>query len=307
MADTGDWLQAIEDWLGPKGHGFKKIYIHTTGEESHFQGAKYDAWLGFLAFVSGNRGPENWPHVFTSHSFNTEEGQREALARGGIDLPALGMFHGVRTDPNVQIQQAKDAGKPFLFYGVRGRLVPGFYLWKAGAQGSFHEWYNRFEGALNNDWDNPQPLLHEGPGWNNAHYSQKGEMVGSWMWEEIREGIDDDAYMTTLEHWIDVTAGDSRPDVVAARNEAVETLEDVRSQIDVVAGTGMQSPEDDSISPGVYARVGLNMIRAFADRGKGFDRLRRKASDATSKLVLVAAEQSPAPAATENEEAAGQP
>ena len=53
LADTGDWLQAIDDWLGPKGHGFEKIYIHTTGEESHFQGAKYDAWLGFLALARG--------------------------------------------------------------------------------------------------------------------------------------------------------------------------------------------------------------------------------------------------------------
>jgi hypothetical protein len=49
------------------------------------------------------------------------------------------------------------------------------------------------------------------------------------------------------------------------------------------------------------------MIRPFADREKGFDRLRRKASDATSKLVLAAAEQSPAPAATENEKAADRP
>ena len=41
------------------------------------------------------------------------------------------------------------------------------------------------------------------------------------------------------------------------------------------------------------------MIRPFADRAKGFDRLRRKASDAISKLVLAKAEKnSPSPTST---------
>ena len=293
IQDTEDWLQALEEKLGPNGYGFEAIYIHVTGEESHYEGAKYRAWLAFMAFVSENRSAEKWPHVWTTHSFNTEPGQREALAQGGVDLPALGMFHGIGSDAVDQIQQAQQAGKPFLFYGLRGRLVPGFYLWKAGGSGSFHEWYTRYEGASNNDWDNPiafdhaghaGTLLHEGPGWDNVHYSPTGEVVGSWLWEEIREGVDDDAYMTTLEHWIEATRGDARPAVVTARRQAQETLEDIRSQINL-RNTGRHSVEEEEASPGMYTRLGLTLVRPWADHATAFDRIRRQASRATAALV----------------------
>ena len=303
IQDTEDWLQAIEKRLGPDGYGFEAIYLHITGEESHYTGAKRQAWLALLAFVSENRTAQQWPHVFTTHSFNTEPGQREALAQGGVDLPALGMFHGIGTDAALQVQQAQQTGKPFLFYGLRGRLVPGFYLWKAGGSGSFHEWYSRFEGAPNNDWDNPiafdhaghsGSLLHEGPGWDNAHYSPTGKMVGSWMWEEIREGVDDDAYMVTLEHWIEATRDDPRATVVAARHQAQETLEDIRSQIDL-RDVGGHSAEEQSASPGIYARVGLSLVRPWHDGALAFDRMRRQASAAITKLVRAKASETVGP------------
>ena len=175
------------------------------------------------------------------HTFNTAEGQAAALDRD-VDLPAIGMFHDIQGSAKTQIDQARARKQPFLFYGLQGRMVPGFYLWKSGANGSFHEFYGRFEGALNNDWDSRVRLssrglatagLSEAPGQSSAVYSNSGRMIGSWYWEEIREGVDDDAYMNTLQHWIDSTESDNRLNVMTAREAALATLAFIESEIDL--------------------------------------------------------------------------
>ena len=129
---------------------------------------------------------------------------------------------------------AQAARKPFIFYGCPGRIMPGFYLWRAKGYGSYHESYNKYECTPNNDWDNPPTdmgggnfkVRHETNGFCNAVHSLK-RMISSWYLEEFREGVDDDAYLTTLERWIERTESDTRPAVVAARQQAQAALEEV--------------------------------------------------------------------------------
>ncbi len=302
VADTEAWLRAIEKRFGPSGHGFEEILIHVTAEENHYEetgggfGDSWYAWLDFLAHVANERGPKNWPHVRTVHTFNTHEGQERALAEANVDVPALGMFHGVHSNPEDQIFDANAAEKPFLLYGLRGRLVPGFYLWKAGASGTYHEWYTRFDGVINDDWDNivgyandgsSVELLNEGPGWANAHFSADGKMVGSWMTEELREGVDDDAYMTTLEHWISATASDLRPGVVSARSDALDALQTIREGIDLNAVVHNETNPEAPLEPTHFGRGGLNLVRTIEGGPPGFDALRQVAIDAIRELVTA--------------------
>jgi len=56
-------------------------------------------------------------------------------------------------------------------------------------------------------------------------------MIGSWFWEELREGVDDDAYLTTLERWIERAKQRRAPAVVAARKQAKATLAEIADHI----------------------------------------------------------------------------
>ena len=151
-------------------------------------------------------------------------------------------------------------------------MVPGYYLWKAGASGTFHEFYAPYFGTLNNDWDNDlgmdsnaRQVLNEAPGWCNAVYSPSGRMIGSWFWEELREGVDDEAYLKTLEHWIDRAKPRREPAVVAARRKAEAALSEIADQIDL------------DIERTVGSR-GLSLYQPFAP--EEYDALRSKAAGA---------------------------
>ena len=298
--DTKSWLKAVEDRFGPAGAGFEKIYLHASAEESHYResgnklGASWHAWLDFFSDVRFSREDNGSPHVFSVHTFNTAEGQAAGLDRD-VDLPAIGMFHGIQGSAKTQIDQARSRENPFLFYGLQGRMVPGFYLWKAGANGSFNEFYGRFEGALNNDWDSRVRLnsrglatagLSESPGLSSAVYSNSGRMIGSWYWEEIREGVDDDAYMNTLQHWIDRTESDNRLNVMTAREAALATLAFIESEIDLDE-IGQLDSEKAAADRKLLHRHGLKLLRPFDDGVHSFDSLRREAAIAIGQLVIA--------------------
>ena len=272
--DTGRWLEGLGRKLAEA--GFTRVYLHASAEESHLPPkAGAEGWKGFLRYVRENR--DRWPNIYTAHTCNTEWGYPIALAE--CDLVGLGMFHGVRESAFAQVEAARASGRPFLLYGTRGRMVPGYYLWKAGASGTFHEFYAPYFGTLNNDWDNDlgmdsnaRQVLNEAPGWCNAVYSPTGRMIGSWFWEELCEGVDDDAYLTTLEHWIDRAKSRREPAVVAARRKAEASLLEI----------------SDSIELDVQRTLGgrgLSLYRPFAPRE--YDALRSKAAAATTELIAA--------------------
>jgi len=275
VEDTGRWLDALSGKLAES--GFTKVYLHASAEESHLpKKAGVEGWKNFLRYVRENR--NRWPNIYTAHTCNTDWGHPIALA--DCDLVGLGMFHGAREGAAAQVKAARGTGRPFLLYGTRGRMVPGYYLWKAGASGTFHEFYAPYFGTLNNDWDNDlgmdsnaRQVLNEAPGWCNAVYSPSGRMIGSWFWEEVREGVDDDAYLTTLENWIDRTKTRSEPAVVAARRKAEVTLAEIADRIDL------------DVERTLGGR-GLSLYRPFPP--EVFDALRSKAASAIAELKATA-------------------
>ena len=111
--------------------------------------------------------------------------------------------------------------------------------------------------------------LNEAPGWCNAVYSPTGRMVGSWFWEEMREGVDDDAYLTTLQNWIERAEPQRDPDIVAARQNAEAALAEIADRIEL------------NIERTLGGR-GLSLYRPFAP--KEFDALRFKAATAIAGL-----------------------
>ena len=235
VEETRRWLVQLSRKMADE--GFTTVYLHASAEESHFPpGRGAEAWQKFLAFV--REGRSQWPNVLTAHTCNTSWGQPIAVREA--DLAGLGMFHGAGNDGRAQVDQARATGRPYILYGARGRMVPGFYLWKAGASGTFHEFYAPYSGVLNNDWDNPlgmdnagRQVLNEAPGWSNAVYSPTGRMIGSWFWEEMREGVDDDAYLSTLEHWIESSKDRDDSAVADARRSARQTLSGIAERIDL--------------------------------------------------------------------------
>ena len=271
VEDTGRWLHELSSKLAEG--GFTTVYLHASAEESHLpRKAGVEGWKGFLHYVRKNR--RRWPNIYTAHTCNTDWGQPIALAN--CDLVGLGMFHGAREAATAQVEAAKATGRPFLLYGVRGRMVPGYYLWKAGASGTFHEFYAPYFGTVNNDWDNDlgmdrnaRQVLNEAPGWCNVVYSPSGRMIGSWFWEEVREGVDDDAYLTTLENYIDRTKSQREPAVIAARQKAEAALVEITDRIDL------------DIERTLGGR-GLSLYRPFAP--EVFDALRSKAARAITEL-----------------------
>ena len=271
VQDTGRWLEALSRKLTES--GFRTVYLHASAEESHLpKKAGVEGWKKFLRYVRDNR--KRWPNIYTAHTCNTDWGHAIALA--DCDLVGLGMFHGVREGAAAQVDSAKATGRPFLLYGTRGRMVPGYYLWKAGASGTFHEFYAPYFGTLNNDWDNnlgmdsnARQVLNEAPGWCNAVYSPTGRMIGSWFWEEIREGVDDDAYLTTLENWIARAKFRCVPQALTARKKAERTLAEIADQIDL------------NVDRTLGGR-GLSLYRPFPPAQ--FDALRSKAATAIIEL-----------------------
>jgi len=272
--DTRNWLRDLSATLAAE--GFDKVYMHITAEESHTlpTDGGTDAWIRYHRFITENR--DEWPNLFTCHSCNTAWGQPIALREA--DMAFLGMFHGVGNNGEEQVEMARSTGKPFGLYGCRGRLVPGYYLWKAGASATFHEFYGPYWGIPNSDWDNPQGMdshacqvMNEAPGWCNVTYSPTGRMIGSWFWEEMREGVDDDSYMHTLEALIEESADSQAPAVVEARAYAREVLASTADYIDL------------DISP---AALGPLTYRPFAP--EDFDGLRWRVALAAARLLAAA-------------------
>jgi len=271
--DVKAWLKDLSAATAAK--GFTKAYLHASAEESHYaKDNGRERWVRFLRFVRENRA--DWPNLLTAHTCNTEWGQPIALAEA--DLTGLGMFHGVTFSAAAQVKQARAAGRPFLLYGVRGRMVIGFYLWKAGAAGTFHEFYAPYWGQPNNDWDNPlgmdthsRQVMSEAPGWCNVTYSPTGRMIGSWFWEQLREGVDDDAYMHTLQHWMARAAGHDSPRVKAALRAAEQAVTEIADRIDLDL-----DPKATQGPPGLSLYQPLEPL--------DFDQLRWTAALATKRL-----------------------
>jgi hypothetical protein len=299
VAYTRDLLAEIHDHLVDNTvdeYDFTEVYLYGTGEESHFTNQEeQEAWAAYMHdVVQGPRSDEWRPELRYSHTVNTDWGRPIALA--GADHVNLGIFHG--TDGSQQqLLEAEASPKGYGLYGVRGRYVPGFYHWrtgseagKRGASGSLHEFYAHYQGALNNDWDNRisdsfwRGIIGESPGWSNAVYSQTGRMIGSWFWEEMREGVDDEAYLNTLEWWIASAAGDPRDSVSTARNAASEVLTAIASKIHLGV--------DSSIS-GSFRRKGLSLYRPVLQdvAEPQLDTLRQQAAQAV--VALKAAVEAP--------------
>jgi len=229
------WLDALEHKVVSM--GFERIYLAPWGEESHFPPGKgFESFLVFHRHVRENRA--RWPHIYTAHTCNTDWGQPPVIRE--VDLPCLGMFHGMTGSAEEQIEMAQQSGKPFGLYGIRGRWVAGFYFWRSGAYATYHEFYAPFWGTPNNDWDNrtgmdqnARQVLNEAPGWCNATYSPDGRMIGTWFWEELREGVDDHDYVNTLERLIERAANRPEANVRAARKEAERVLAEVADAIEL--------------------------------------------------------------------------
>lgn len=229
------WLDELE--LKAAAAGLERIYVAPWGEESHFPPGKgFERFLDFHRHVRANR--KRWPHVFTSHTCNTDWGQPPTIR--AADLTALGMFHGVSGSAEEQVEMAQQSGKPFGLYGVRGRWVAGFYFWRTGAYATYHEFYAPYYGTPNNDWDNSlgmdqnaRQVMNEAPGWCNATYSPDGRMIGTWFWEEMREGVDDHDYLNTLEILLQRSAGRDEPAVRDACKAAQAVLDEVSDAVEM--------------------------------------------------------------------------
>jgi hypothetical protein len=285
--DVARWLSDIESKLYGE-RGITTIYLHATSEESHYSGS---AWTNYLDFVRdyrdvGYQGSAPWPHVYSAHTSNTSDGQVEAIAHA--DFPLLGMFHGVGSPiPSEQIAAAKAAGKPFGLYGMRGRFGPGFYLWKSGASLSFHEFYAPYSGTLNDDWEehyNVKP--QENPGQSIATYSQSGRMVGTWYSEELREGVDDDAYLFTLDTWIDQANCESSSVPVCI--QALIARQTVFDSIDLDVYASEEDFEELGIS-GRLSRIGLELYRPM--QPEEFDVFRAQVAQAIEGLSTTDSDQ----------------
>lgn len=293
IADAARFLAGIESKIHGE-RGIETIYLHASGEESHynmnpmyedpFDHPDAQAWLAFLDFMrtysqTGYDGSGPWPHVYSLHTTNTIWGQPAVLEN--VDFPFLGMFHGVSLPPaSQQVAAAKATGKPYGIYGLRGRYNSGFYHWKAGATGSYHEFYDPYTGSINDDWDSSNPSAGENPGWTNVIYSQSGRMVGSWYWEELREGVDDDAYLATLDYWIEKYECSENP--TDACGDAILARQAIADAIDLDISEATFDPEDAE-STLWYSRSGLNLMRPMEP--EAFDALRGQAAAAIAPLL----------------------
>jgi hypothetical protein len=270
--DVGAWLTMLHRDLGT-GHqqefgGYSKLYLHTTAEENKEEPAgsfRWNAWLAYLDFVrngdpAAGIDPSAWgndpahpadDNIVTVHTLNTVPGHKAVVPTGKVDRPYLGMFHGVDgIGAAQQVADAQAAGQPFGIYGLRGRFEIGYYRWAAGASaGLFHEFYGPYYGIPDDDWDDPLGIdassgrvTVEAPTRINVIPSPE-RMVGSWFWEEAREGLDDEAYLDTLEDWVARTADSQAPAVTTLRATAQNVLAYLHARIDLdVDPTKLLSP-----------------------------------------------------------------
>lgn len=259
-SDVAGFLTALYRDLGPESEqsfgGAPGIFLHGSAEETKYDGPDsptYRAWLAYLRFVrdgDADHDPRSWgndpddpnDHFIRSvHTFNTAGGHGDTVPQGLVGMPYLGPFHGAVQRPAAeQIRDVPD-GSDFGLYGAWGRFHLGYYLWRTGIEnqssrlGVFHEFYNPYYGLPSSGWDQKLRIrgsretfevFAEGPDWFVTTVAPDGRAVGTWFWEELREGVDDDAYLHTLRHWIEATADDPRPEVRAARDRSRALLRD---------------------------------------------------------------------------------
>jgi hypothetical protein len=286
--EVAAWLTMLHRDLGT-GHqqpfgGYSRLHLHTTAEEDQEKpvgSTRWNAWLAYLDFVrfgdpAAGVDPSDWGNdpthpadnnILTVHTLNTPEGHEAVVPTARIDRPYLGMFHSVGANGAQQVADARAAGQPFGIYGLRGRFVNGYYRWAAGASaGSFHEFYGPYVGVPNDDWDNPlgadrnsAKVVVEAPTRINVIPSTE-RVIGSWFWEEAREGLDDEAYLRTLEYWVARTADSEATAVTAARANAQQVLANVRAGIDMDVDPVQLRVFDPSVSGGlpiVYRPIDL--------------------------------------------------
>ncbi|MBN1671059.1 MAG: PD40 domain-containing protein [Kiritimatiellae bacterium] len=235
-----NWLKAIDKKLAE--YGFTKGILIYGAEESHGIGQQNaDVWGRRMDHIRQGREAGLWPRIHVATTCNTHWGTAVAITHA--DFPGLGMFHGVSKDAREFAEMAQATGKPFLLYGDKGRITPGFYLVKAGAYGTFREHYANCRGRQNDEWG--QKIGQGVPHWTGALYSRAGRMVGSYLSEELREGVDDDAYVHTLKQYLEKSEADQRPAVRRARRLARAALSGILNFIDLDEISGRPFPPED--------------------------------------------------------------
>ena len=113
----------------------------------------------------------------------------------------------------------------------------------------------------------------------NASYSKGGRVIGTWFTEELREGVDDDAYLATLDHWI-LSLGCSTS---SQQNciDALATRQALWNAISLDVDGTLADPEQLGVS-GRFGRAGLSLDRPFLP--EEFDAKRTQAALAIEDL-----------------------
>jgi hypothetical protein len=191
------------------------------------------------------------------------------------------------------MQRIARAGAELALYNFsRHRFGWGWYRWRVGARRIGHEGFAVYYGEPFNDWDGPIPE------WGLAQPLRDGFAPRPEL-EWIREGIDDTAYIATLEGLMAELHSVADPGVVTAVHDAEETLRRWRARIQVdVAGPRedrFRSPDGNLLhSPwAVHQSRGWTL----AD----MDHARREVADAIIRLQRVRKEKAPRPPAKERQ------
>jgi len=125
------------------------------------------------------------------------------------------------------MQRIARAGAELALYNFsRHRFGWGWYAWRVGARRIGHEGFAVYYGEPFNDWDGPKPE------WGLAEPLQDGFAPRPEM-EWIREGIDDAAYIATLESLMTELHSATDPAVVTAVHDAQAVLDRWRERVQV--------------------------------------------------------------------------
>jgi hypothetical protein len=108
-------------------------------------------------------------------------------------------------------------------------------------------------------------------GWCNATYSPDGRMIGTWYWEEMREGVDDHDYLNTLSVLIERLADCKEAAVRRARAHAQNVLSEITEAVQLDVNR---------------SRMERLVYRPVSE--EDHDALRWKAAQALERLVRVA-------------------
>jgi len=143
------------------------------------------------------------------------------------------------------IARIRAAGAELALYNFsRHRFGWGWYAWAVGARRVGHEGFAIYYGEPFNDWDGPRQE------WGLAEPLADGFAPRPEL-ESIREGIDDAAYLATLDHVLAVAGGRNSPQVSAAARRAEALFARWRNRVVIdVAAPG----EDRSWTPDGMAR-----------------------------------------------------